>query len=235
MKTDGPKILPWSLALSVMIHALVLAGVRVDTFRHKSGKESVYAIQFLKEGGGSLDRRPRRAEPAVSAPRREPKIANGQVPSEPQPVKMPKPDAAAEEETFEKEERPVEESAAEAPTLSSSHFGESSTREVSGGGPGRMDWRSLYGQKVLARIRSARRYPFAARRMSLEGRVVVEFTVSSSGRLEKVELVKGSGHSILDSDAVAWVRRAAPFPPLPPQARGDSLTFTYGLTYELRD
>ncbi len=238
MKRNRGKMLPWAVALSVIIHAGVFAGVHVSTFRHKSEKESVYRIQFLKEGGGSLDRRPERAEPAASVPEPKPEVTKKRTPEEPEPVKKPEPEKVTEKKVSEKKKKPVEEQAPETPTFSNSHFGDPSTGENSGGGATRLhrtDWQASYKKKVLARIQDAKRYPFAARRMSLEGRVVVEFRVSSSGALENVGMVEGSGHSILDSDALAWVRRAAPFPPFPPDVRGDSISFTYGLTYDLKD
>jgi len=36
--------------------------------------------------------------------------------------------------------------------------------------------------------------------------------VREDGGVERIEILKGSGASILDRDAVATIRRAAPFP-----------------------
>jgi len=45
--------------------------------------------------------------------------------------------------------------------------------------------------------------------------VVVEFTISRSGELGSVRLSKSSGLSINDQAAIAAIRAAAPYPPLP--------------------
>ncbi len=96
------------------------------------------------------------------------------------------------------------------------------------------DWKKSYKRKVYSRIQRAKRYPYAARRDGIEGRVVVKFTINRSGRVSSVRVVKGTPHSILNSDAVAWVKRAAPFPPFPSGAEELSLSLSYGLRYDLK-
>jgi protein TonB len=56
-------------------------------------------------------------------------------------------------------------------------------------------------------------YPGSARRNHLEGTVVVEFTVDSSGALTSVKLQKSSGHPVLDEAAVAVIKQRWRFPP----------------------
>jgi protein TonB len=55
-------------------------------------------------------------------------------------------------------------------------------------------------------------YPSAALEMKITGTVFLSFCVREDGGVEKVGILKGSGASILDRDAVATVKRAAPFP-----------------------
>ena len=97
------------------------------------------------------------------------------------------------------------------------------------------NWEKKYKRKVYGRIARARRYPYAARKSAMEGRVVVRFTVLKSGRIGSVSVVRPCGYSVLNSDAPKWIRRAAPFPPFPPDADKSSLSFTYGLKYRLKD
>ncbi len=47
------------------------------------------------------------------------------------------------------------------------------------------------------------------------GRAVVRFSILRSGAAGGVSLASSSGNSVVDQAAVAMVRRAAPFPPLP--------------------
>ena len=51
------------------------------------------------------------------------------------------------------------------------------------------------------------RYPYRARRMGLEGRVVLRVEVSPHGESRSVAVVSGSGHDILDRAAVRAVRQ----------------------------
>jgi protein TonB len=59
-------------------------------------------------------------------------------------------------------------------------------------------------------------YPDEARAQHIEGTVVVAFWVDERGDLVHQALYRTSGHPILDDEAVAAIRRAAPFPPPPP-------------------
>jgi len=61
-------------------------------------------------------------------------------------------------------------------------------------------------------------YPALARKMGWEGRVVVAFRILPDGSVRDVRVVEGSGHAILDRNAVEAVRSASPFPLPPPAA-----------------
>ncbi len=69
---------------------------------------------------------------------------------------------------------------------------------------------------ILARIRQkiarAKRYPRQARSEELEGVAGLQFEINADGSVAYVNLTSSSGHRVLDEEAVATVRRAAPFP-----------------------
>jgi len=69
---------------------------------------------------------------------------------------------------------------------------------------------------ILARIRQkiarAKRYPRQARSEELEGVAGLQFEINPDGSVAYVNLTSSSGHRLLDEEAVATVRRAAPFP-----------------------
>lgn len=69
---------------------------------------------------------------------------------------------------------------------------------------------------ILAQIRNkiarAKRYPRQARSEGLEGVCGLSFAIRPDGSLDFVELSKSSGYGVLDEEALATVRRAAPFP-----------------------
>ncbi len=55
-------------------------------------------------------------------------------------------------------------------------------------------------------------YPPIALEMKISGTVYLSFCVREDGGVENIDILKGSGASILDKDAVSTIRRAAPFP-----------------------
>lgn len=50
-------------------------------------------------------------------------------------------------------------------------------------------------------------YPLAARRLGVEGRVVLRVHVLADGRSAEVRIVRSSGHALLDESALSTVRR----------------------------
>jgi len=69
--------------------------------------------------------------------------------------------------------------------------------------------------EVRSRIAKNQTYPLWARRNNIEGVVVVRFSLTREGRVQKVELEKSSGHSVLDEAAVQAVLQGDPYPPAP--------------------
>ncbi len=61
-------------------------------------------------------------------------------------------------------------------------------------------------------------YPAMARKKGWEGRVVVAFVILPDGAVRDVRVVRGSGFSVLDRNAVEAVRSASPFPHPPTEA-----------------
>lgn len=82
-----------------------------------------------------------------------------------------------------------------------------------------------YKSKVLARLRSAKRYPEAARRKGAEGTAVLSFTIDATGRLTAARISGHSGEAEIDRAAIAMARAAAPFPPFPPGLGRQQMTF----------
>ncbi|MEO3385648.1 TonB family protein [Mesorhizobium sp. CAU 1741] len=86
---------------------------------------------------------------------------------------------------------------------------------------------SNYPGQIVRKLRRAVR-PVRGRE---RGQVVVSFTVSSSGGVNSVRIARGSGSPNLDQAAVDTVRRAAPFPPIPPAAGRSSWTFNLPIAF----
>ena len=72
-----------------------------------------------------------------------------------------------------------------------------------------------WGDSLQAHLQRYKRYPSQARRIGLQGVPVVVFTVDRNGTVLSAHLQKGSGHEMLDSEAVELFRRASPLPAMP--------------------
>ena len=76
-------------------------------------------------------------------------------------------------------------------------------------------------------------YPAAA--AGIEGEVIVDFMIGRSGRLDAVNLVRGSGHKMLDDEAIGAIRKASPYDPIPSEYKIPNLQirahFVYTVTH----
>jgi len=90
------------------------------------------------------------------------------------------------------------------------------------------DWR----QKV-ERVGNAN-YPEVARTQKLYGSLVLTVGIKADGRIETIEIDRGSGKKILDAAALKIVELAAPYAPFPPDIRSDTdilyITRTWSFT-----
>lgn len=92
-----------------------------------------------------------------------------------------------------------------------------------------------FSSSVKAHLMRFKRYPEAARIQNLHGRAAVTFSLDAGGNVTGVSLSGSSGSGLLDAEALATVRRASPFPPIPPETGRTSASFTDGLVYNLAD
>ncbi|HET6546424.1 MAG TPA: energy transducer TonB [Rhodanobacteraceae bacterium] len=58
-------------------------------------------------------------------------------------------------------------------------------------------------------------YPDEARRRQLHGDLVLTVGLDRAGRVKSVDVIKSSGHKVLDDAAIRIVHLAEPFPPIP--------------------
>jgi len=93
-----------------------------------------------------------------------------------------------------------------------------------------------YGSGLSKAVTAHRRYPPQARRLRLEGTVLVEVDVARDGSLAGDPVVsRSSGHAVLDEEALRMVHAAAPYPPLPAGVTGASSHFVLPIRFGIRD
>lgn len=84
-----------------------------------------------------------------------------------------------------------------------------------------------YMARVASRLLSRKYFPGGAP----SGSVVVNFSLSSSGKLLSRRIVQSSGSSVLDGAALNIVQRAAPFPPFPKGVTAAQLNFKVPMNF----
>lgn len=68
---------------------------------------------------------------------------------------------------------------------------------------------SIIRNAILANLH----YPITARRQGLRGKVEIAFLVTPEGGVGELRVIRSSGHTVLDEEALAAIRRSAPFTP----------------------
>jgi protein TonB len=71
---------------------------------------------------------------------------------------------------------------------------------------------NAYNARILGHLEKYKRYPEGTHAV---GTTTLRFTLDRDGKVLDVEIAKSSGNSLLDQEALAIVRRAAPFPKFP--------------------
>jgi protein TonB len=89
-------------------------------------------------------------------------------------------------------------------------------------------------RQVVALLERKKRYPAAARARGEKGSAQLAFSIDRKGRVVAARIVKSSGSSALDGEALELVRRAEPFPPPPPVMPGAQIDLTVPLHFNVR-
>ena len=84
-------------------------------------------------------------------------------------------------------------------------------------------------QSLVARLAKLQRYPMQAR--GVQGVASVAFTIDRQGKVVSSKIVKSSGSAVLDAEALAMVKRAAPLPAPPPDIADADLTFVVPIRF----
>jgi protein TonB len=85
------------------------------------------------------------------------------------------------------------------------------------GGAGDAELR--YQDQVRAAILSQKFYPRQARRLKMQGEVIVQLAVMRDGKIGSSHFIKSAGYPVLDEAAQVMISAAAPFPAVPDTIR----------------
>jgi protein TonB len=91
-----------------------------------------------------------------------------------------------------------------------------------------------YNQLVAAHLQRFKQYPSGARAAGEQGTSRLSFTLGRSGQVLGSRLAGSSGHPALDGETLAMVRRAQPFPAMPPGLKQTSMSFSIPVQFSIR-
>jgi protein TonB len=93
---------------------------------------------------------------------------------------------------------------------------------------------SSWHRKIAIQLERHKNYPAASQARHETGVAMVAFTIDREGRVSASRIVRGSGFTALDREAIATVQRASPFP-LPPANLSDpTFDFTVPIHFNIR-
>jgi periplasmic protein TonB len=88
--------------------------------------------------------------------------------------------------------------------------------------------------QIVALLERNKRYPESAQSHHQQGIAQVFFSLDRQGRVIDSRIVRSSGTSALDEEALALLRRAQPFPPPPPELSGSRVDLTVPIRFNLK-
>lgn len=155
---------------------------------------------------------------------------------------LPKPVADAEPEKQEKPEemppRPavaasIAQEAAALPSVAAPPS--TQTAALSAGiSPSARKSKTTWQKTLLTHLDKFKRYPETARAAAAEGEVMIELTMDRAGAVRNNRLVRSSGSSALDAEALAMVKRSEPLPQPPSDVVGEIFTMAIPVRFKLR-
>ncbi len=92
-----------------------------------------------------------------------------------------------------------------------------------------------YGKTLSTLIAKYQRYPRIAQLRGWQGTAQVLLSVSATGRMVNVVILRSSGFEVLDDQALEMVQQATPLPQPPEALRGREFTVMVPIVFKLND
>ena len=156
------------------------------------------------------------------APEKKPEPAKVVPDKEPPPVKpkVVRPDARKPSDAPAPRTSAPSRAERQAPVASAASAGASASALAS------------YNARVRAHLARFHQYPAGANGQT--GTAVMSFSLGRGGGVSGSRLSRSSGVAALDAQAAAMVRQASPFPPIPPEIKDGSLSFSIPVNFTRR-
>jgi len=88
---------------------------------------------------------------------------------------------------------------------------------------------------VKQKINTVWDYPESAQKARLDGSLALQFSISRTGIIKQVRLLRSSGYTELDNEAMRAITVSSPFPPLPGKLRLSRLNILATFEYRIED
>lgn len=93
--------------------------------------------------------------------------------------------------------------------------------------------KAAWEKTLVTHLNRFKRYPDAARAHRSQGDVAVQFTIDRAGSVIASRIVRSSGSSVLDEEALAMLRRANPLPAPPGYFNGVTFDLTLPIQFRI--
>ena len=93
----------------------------------------------------------------------------------------------------------------------------------------------LYYSHLASYTQTFARYPRRAQDNEQTGSLLLRVTIDRKGNVLKKDIVETTPHELLNKEALRAVDRASPYPPIPTDIQGAEFTFSFRLTFNLKD
>lgn len=235
--------LAWALALSVLLHALLIGLLHPFKFDAPPLQKPALTIELVQPPAVETPPEPPPPEPPKpEPPKPEPK-------PEPPPIKRPAPPKPIEQSAPKAPDTPPSEppqeeppappvisaspKATEPPPFTAPPPPPEPPKPV---GPTEADLesaRQAYGNALGREIGKYKRYPRVAQMRGWEGMVRLLLEIDASGKVVSVRVEEASDREVFNSEALEMVKRMMQPPPIPDALRGRSFTVRVPISFRL--
>lgn len=213
LASSRDRVLPIFIVASLIVHATVMLPSLVRDITDKvAPPPKEIPVEIVQEVPKSSAPKPPPSKPQKvaqqEAPKPQPKPQPPKPqPPKPQPLKPQPPKAAAKQQPrAENVAERLEQLLGPMPAIALPSASAVGSDEVS------------YAQLVLSKVAKAKK---EGRYQGTPGATSVAFSIGDAGEVVSVAIVRPSGDQSLDDEAIAMVKRGAPYPPPPPGGRRD--------------
>lgn len=165
-------------------------------------------------------------KPPIPKPRPKLELAKSEIalPDEPDPVQ--------EEEEEVQEQAPAPETRAP-PQVEAPPAHTASAPRQSAYSQAASAAKVTFEQRLLGHLERHKRYPRAAQLRRQQGMPYIRFTMDRNGQVLASRLERGTGHALLDEEALALLARAQPLPAMPSDMPGATMEIVVPIEFFL--